>query len=48
MLSTLSVRKVRPVILMNREAEATLKRPDMILEEVWIFVEINGFECELS
>lgn len=48
MLSALGMSKIRPVVLMYRETEATLKRPDMVLEEVWILVEVYGFECELS
>ena len=30
------------------EAEPTFEGADMILKEVWVFVEINGFEREFS
>ena len=44
MLATLCVSEIRAIILMYCEAEPTLERPDVVFEEVWVFVEIDGFE----
>lgn len=41
MLSTLGMSKIRSVVLMHREAEATFEGTDMILEEIRIFVKVD-------
>jgi hypothetical protein len=48
MLPPLGVREVRAVILVDGQAEAALKATDMVLEEVRIFVEVDGFEGEFA
>lgn len=48
MLSTLGVCQIRPVILVNCQTQAALEAADMVLEEVWILVEVDGLQRELS
>lgn len=48
MLSALSMREVGTIILVNREAETAFERSDVILEEVGVFVEIDGFKGEFA
>lgn len=40
MFATLRVSEIGTIVLMYREAEAAFERSNMILEEVWVFVEI--------
>lgn len=48
MLSSLRVCEIGSVILMDCEAETALKRSDMILEEIGVFVEVDRLKCKLS
>lgn len=48
MLSTLGMSKIGSIILMHREAEAAFKGTDMVLEEIWVFVEVDCFQSQLS
>jgi len=48
MLATLSMGEVRAIILVYCETESTFEGADMVLEEVWIFVEVYGLERKLS
>lgn len=48
MLAPLSVSEVRAIILVDCQAEAALEAPDVVLEEVGVLVEVDGFERELS
>ena len=41
------MRKVGAVILVDCETKPAFERADMIFEEIWIFVEVDGFESEL-
>lgn len=40
--------EIRAIILMYCEAEPTFEGADVILEEVGVFVEIDGFEGEFA
>lgn len=42
------MRKVRAIILVDCETKPAFERADMIFEEIWILVEVNGFKSELS
>lgn len=48
MLATLSVSEVRAIVLVDCKTEATLEASDVVLEEVWVFVKVDGFEGEFS
>ena len=47
MFPTLCMRKVRAVILVDSETKPAFERADMVLEEIGILVEVNGFKSEL-
>lgn len=47
MLPTLSVCQIGAIILVYSKTQATFERTNMILEEVRVFVEINGFQRQL-
>ena len=48
MLATLCVSEIGTIVLMYCETEPTFKGPDVVLEEVRVFVEIDGFESEFA
>ena len=48
MLATLCVREIGAVVLVDREAEAAFEGADVVLEEVGVFVEVDGFEGEFA
>lgn len=48
MLATLRVSQVGAIVLVNCQAQAALEAADMIFEEVGVFVEVDGFECEFA
>lgn len=48
MLAALGVGEVGAIILVDGEAEPALEGADMVLEEVRVFVEVDGFEGELA
>ena len=48
MLATLRVREVRAIVLVNGQAQPTLEATDVVLEEVGIFVQVDGFQGELA
>jgi hypothetical protein len=48
MLSPLGVREVGAIVLMDCEAESTFEGSDVVFEEVRVFVEVDGLECELA
>lgn len=48
MFATLCVSEVGSIVLMYCEAETAFERADMVLEEVRVFVEVDGFEREFS
>lgn len=48
MLATLRVGEVGTIVLMYCEAEPAFEGADMVLEEVGVFVEIDGFEGEFA
>jgi hypothetical protein len=48
MFPPLGVREVRAVILVDGQAEAALEAADVVLEEVRVFVEVDGFEGEFA
>ena len=43
MFAALCMSEIGSVILVDREAEPAFKGADMVLEEIWIFVEVDGF-----
>jgi len=47
-LPTLRVRQVGAIVLVDGEAEAALEAADVVLEEVGVLVEVDGFEGELA
>jgi hypothetical protein len=47
-LAPLGVGEVGPVVLVDCETEAAFEGADVVLEEVWVFVEVYGFEGELA
>ena len=47
MLPTLGMCQIGAIILVNSKTQATFERANMILEEVRVFVEINGFQRKL-
>lgn len=48
MLAALCVSEIGAIILMYCETEPTLKGADVVLEEVGVFVQIDGFEGEFA
>lgn len=48
MLAPLGVCEVRAVILMDRKTQSTLEASDMVLEDVRVFVEVDGLEREFA
>ena len=48
MLATLCVSEIGAIVLMYREAESTFEGADVVLEEVRVFVEIDGFEGKFA
>lgn len=47
-LATLGVCEVRSIVLVHGETESALEASDVILEDVGVFVEIDGLERELA
>lgn len=48
MLATLGVGEIGAIVLMYCETKTAFEGADMILEEVGVFVEIDGFEGEFA
>ena len=48
MLATLCVSEIGAIILMYCEAETALEGADVVLEEVGVFVKIDGFKGEFA
>jgi hypothetical protein len=48
MLSALSMCKIGAIVLVDGQTKATFEGPDVVLEEVGVFVEVDGFEGEFS
>lgn len=48
MLAALGMGEVGAIVLVDCQAETTLEGTDVVLEEVGVFVEVDGFEGELS
>lgn len=48
MFSSLGMCEVGAVILVDCETQSTFEGADVVLEEVGIFVEIDGFESEFA
>lgn len=48
MLSSLCMRKIRPIVLVYCKTQTTFEASDMVLEKVRVFVEVDSFECELA
>lgn len=48
MLATLRVGEVGAIVLMDCETEAAFEGADVVLEEVRVFVEVDGFEGEFA
>ena len=48
MLATLCVSEIGAIVLMYCEAETALEGADVVLEEVGVFVKIDGFEGEFA
>ena len=48
MLATLCVGEIGAIVLMYRQAEPALERADVVLEEVRVFVKVDGFEGEFA
>lgn len=48
MLAALGVGEVGAIVLVDGEAESAFEGADVILEEVRVFVEVDGFEGELA
>lgn len=48
MLAALRVGEVRAIILVDCQAQAALEAADVVLEEVGVFVEVDGFEGEFA
>jgi hypothetical protein len=40
--------EIGAIILVDRETESAFKAPNVVFEEVGIFVEVDGFECEFA
>ena len=48
MLAALGVGEVGAIILVDGKAESAFEGADVVLEEVRVFVEVDGFEGELA
>lgn len=48
MLASLGVREIRPVVLVDCQAQSALEAADVVLEEVRVFVQVDCFEGELA
>ena len=48
MLAALCVGEVGAIVLVDCQAETAFEGADVVLEEVWIFVEVDGFEGEFA
>lgn len=48
MLATLRVGEVGAIVLVYGETEATFEGADVVLEEVGVLVEVDGFEGEFA
>lgn len=48
MLAALRVREVRAIVLVHGQAETAFEAADVVLEEVRVFVEVDGFEGEFA
>lgn len=48
MLAALRVGEVGAIVLVDGETEAALEGADVVLEEVGILVEVDGFEGEFA
>ena len=47
MLLALRMCKIGAIVLMNSKAQTTFEGADVVLEEIWIFVQIDSLEREL-
>lgn len=48
MLPALGVREVGPIVLVYGEAEPAFEGADVVLEEVGVFVEVDGLKGEFA
>lgn len=48
MFATLGMRKVGAIVLVNCETESTLEAADVVLEDIGVLVEVDGFEREFA
>ena len=48
MFAALSMCEIGSIVLMHGETESTFERADVVAEEVWVFVEVDGFEGEFA
>lgn len=48
MLAALGVSQVGAIVLMDGEAETTFEGANVVFEEVWVFVEVDGLQGEFS
>jgi len=48
MLTALGVGEVGAIVLVDGETESTFEGSDVVLEEVGVFVKIDGFEGEFA
>lgn len=48
MLPSLCMREVRAVVLVYCKAQATFEASNMVLEEVWVLVEVDCLERKLA
>ena len=48
MFSALRVREVGAVVLVDGQTEPAFERAEMVPEDVWVLVEIDGFKGELA
>ena len=48
MLAALGVGEVGAVVLVDGQAEPAFERAQVVAEDVWVFVEVDGFEGKLA
>ena len=48
MFPTLRVCEIGTIVLVDGKTEPAFERADMVFEEVWVFVEIDGFEGKFA
>jgi hypothetical protein len=48
MLAALSVREIGAIVLVDCQTQATFEAADVVLEDVGIFVQVDGFEGEFA